>query len=115
MDIGTGEPGQAGQGGVGEGSAARPLLSVRGISKTFGGRTVLRDMVLDVRPGEVHGLVGQNGSGKSTLIKILAGYYAPDPGGTLAVAGSTRPLPLDQASMLLRPRITAVFPVTSIL
>jgi ribose transport system ATP-binding protein len=94
VDIGAGEPGQAAPGGVDERPAAL-LLSVRRISKTFSGRTVLRDFALDVRQGEVHGLVGQNGSGKSTLIKILAGYYAPDPGGALAIAGSPVPLPLD--------------------
>jgi ribose transport system ATP-binding protein len=47
---------------------------------------------LTVAAGEVHGLLGQNGSGKSTLIKILAGYHAPEPGGTMEVFG--RPVPL---------------------
>lgn len=72
-----------------------PVLSVRGLSKTFSGRTVLRAVDLDVLPGEIHGLVGQNGSGKSTLIKILAGYYTPDAGGALSIAGEPIPLPLD--------------------
>ena len=40
----------------------------------------------DVKPGELHGLIGQNGSGKSTLAKILSGYHAPDPGGVPKVA-----------------------------
>jgi len=71
------------------------MLSVRGLSKTFGGRTVLRAVDLDVLSGEIHALVGQNGSGKSTLIKILAGYYTPDPGGSVAIEGRTIPLPLD--------------------
>jgi ribose transport system ATP-binding protein len=76
-------------------SAAAPtVLSVRRLSKTFSGRTVLREVDLDVLPGEIHGLVGQNGSGKSTLIKILAGYYTPDPGGSLSIAGTAVPLPL---------------------
>lgn len=77
-------------------SAAPPtsVLSVRRLSKTFGGRVVLREVDLDILPGEIHGLVGQNGSGKSTLIKILAGYYTPDPGGSLTVAGAPIPLPL---------------------
>jgi ribose transport system ATP-binding protein len=77
------------------GSARPPILSARGLSKTFGGRVVLRDVDLDVLPGEIHGLVGQNGSGKSTLIKILAGVYAPDPGASLSVSGTPIPLPLD--------------------
>ena len=72
-----------------------PVLSVRHLSKTFSGRTVLRDVDLDILPGEIHGLVGQNGSGKSTLIKILSGFYAPDPGGALSIAGTAIPLPLD--------------------
>ncbi len=72
-----------------------PVLSVRKLSKTFSGRTVLREVDLDVLPGEIHGLVGQNGSGKSTLVKILSGYYAPDPGGSLSIAGVPVHLPVD--------------------
>jgi ribose transport system ATP-binding protein len=49
---------------------------------------------LTVRPGEVHGLVGQNGSGKSTLIKILTGYHKPDPDGQIAVDGKELRLPV---------------------
>ena len=77
-----------------QGAEPAPVLSARGLSKTFSGKRVLRDVDLDVLPGEVHGLLGQNGSGKSTLIKILAGYYTPDPGGSLAVNGNPAPLPL---------------------
>lgn len=69
------------------GSEAGPRLEVAGLSKTFGGTRVLRDVAFRVQPGELHGLVGQNGSGKSTLVKILTGIYRPDPGGMIAVDG----------------------------
>ena len=55
-------------------------LLVQGVSKTFGQNTVLTSLDLDIAPGEVHSLVGHNGSGKSTFVKILSGYYQPDPG-----------------------------------
>ncbi|MBE3130925.1 MAG: ATP-binding cassette domain-containing protein, partial [Acidobacteria bacterium] len=46
-----------------------PYLSLRGITKHFGGVSALKDIDLDIRPGEVLALVGDNGAGKSTLIK----------------------------------------------
>ena len=46
-----------------------------GINKSFGAVHVLRDVDLDVRPGEVTALVGDNGAGKSTLIKCIAGIH----------------------------------------
>jgi ribose transport system ATP-binding protein len=60
------------------------IAQVKGLTKTFGATTVLEDVNLDVRPGEIHGLLGHNGSGKSTLIKILAGALAPDSGELMA-------------------------------
>jgi ribose transport system ATP-binding protein len=76
-------------------STPQTVLSARNVSKTFSGKTVLRNLDLDVHPGEVHGLLGQNGSGKSTFIKILAGYHAPDDGASLTIAGKPVALPLD--------------------
>lgn len=64
-------------------------LIVEHVSKTFPSQVALDDVSLTIVSGEVHGLLGQNGSGKSTLIKVLAGYHAPDPGGSVTVDGVT--------------------------
>lgn len=60
-----------------------PLLELRDITKTFPGVVALNGVSFDVRPGEVHALLGENGAGKSTLIKIVAGAYQPDAGELL--------------------------------
>jgi len=56
------------------------LLFLSRIDKRFGGIPALRSAWLDVRPGEIHGLVGENGAGKSTLINIATGLLRPDAG-----------------------------------
>ncbi len=66
---------------------AAPMLTIRGLSKTFPGTKALDHVDFDLRAGEVHALVGQNGCGKSTLIKVLAGYHQPDPGSEIRLAG----------------------------
>ncbi|HJZ76209.1 MAG TPA: sugar ABC transporter ATP-binding protein [Vicinamibacterales bacterium] len=65
-----------------------PLLEAVAISKSFAGVRALRGVSFDLRPGEVHALVGENGAGKSTLIRIVTGAEFPD-AGTLTVAGTT--------------------------
>ncbi|QLL24043.1 sugar ABC transporter ATP-binding protein [Actinobacteria bacterium IMCC25003] len=57
-----------------------PLLSLKGINKSFGPVHVLKDVHFDVYPGQVTALVGDNGAGKSTLIKCIAGIYTPESG-----------------------------------
>ena len=64
-----------------EGGSA--LIEVRGLGKSFSGNTVLSDVDLEVRSGEVHAIVGENGAGKSTLIKVLGGVHQPDTGQLL--------------------------------
>ncbi|MBZ9698695.1 MULTISPECIES: sugar ABC transporter ATP-binding protein [unclassified Mesorhizobium] len=59
------------------------LLDMRDIQKRFAGIPALADASLQVRPGEIHALIGQNGAGKSTLIKVLTGYYRRDAGQVL--------------------------------
>lgn len=59
---------------------ASPLVDVRGVGKVYGPRTVLDDVSMTVRPGEVVGLVGPNGAGKTTLIRILSGMSRPSCG-----------------------------------
>ena len=56
----------------------QPLVVMRGIRRSFGGVIALGGVDLDVRPGEVHAIVGENGAGKSTLIRILGGAIRPD-------------------------------------
>ena len=68
--------------------APRPVLSLAGISKRFGGTVALEGIDWSVDAGEVHCLVGENGSGKSTLIKIISGVHHPDRGGAITIDGS---------------------------
>jgi rhamnose transport system ATP-binding protein len=57
-----------------------PILELNHIDKQFPGVKALDDVQFDIRPGEIHALVGENGAGKSTLIKIASGVYQPDKG-----------------------------------
>lgn len=59
------------------------ILSLKGISKSFGGVHALDQVDLEVKKGQIHCLMGENGSGKSTLIKIISGVYKPDQGEIL--------------------------------
>jgi branched-chain amino acid transport system permease protein len=63
------------------GTTARPpLLHVKGLSKSFRGLKALSNVSLEVRQGEILGLLGPNGSGKSTFINVVSGHYLPDGG-----------------------------------
>jgi ABC-type sugar transport system ATPase subunit len=74
-----------------------PLLTLRGVAKWYGGVQALAGVDLDVRPGEVHALVGENGAGKSTLLKILSGAVIPD-AGDIRFAGAPLPTGSPRAS-----------------
>jgi ribose transport system ATP-binding protein len=63
-----------------------PLLTLRGVSKRFGGVLALDNVNFDLESGEVHGLIGENGAGKSTMMKLLAGVYS-DYDGEMRLGG----------------------------
>ncbi len=74
-----------------------PFLRMSGISKSFPGVSALRDVTLEVAPGEVLALLGENGAGKSTLLKILSGAQQPDE-GTISIEGQEVSLPTPHAA-----------------
>ncbi|KQN77535.1 sugar ABC transporter ATP-binding protein [Devosia sp. Leaf64] len=76
----------------GAGAAVPPIMSAHRISKSFGEIPVLFSIDFDIRPGEVHAIIGENGAGKSTLIKILSGLEQPT-SGTITYRGQQVTLP----------------------
>ena len=66
---------------------AQLLLEARGVQKHFGRVVALRDGSFQLRPNEIHAIVGDNGAGKSTLIKIISGVLQPD-GGEILLDGN---------------------------
>jgi ribose transport system ATP-binding protein len=78
-------------------SLAPPIVVMRNIEKRFPGVHALRSVQFDLRPGEVHALMGENGAGKSTLMKILTGVYQPD-SGEMTVEGKLANIPSPRAA-----------------
>jgi ribose transport system ATP-binding protein len=68
-------------------SAHHPLVAT-GVVKSFAHVPVLRGIDFEVRPGEIHALVGSNGSGKSTFIRVVTGFYPADPGSEIILDGT---------------------------
>ncbi|WNX85658.1 sugar ABC transporter ATP-binding protein [Agathobaculum sp. NTUH-O15-33] len=82
------------------------ILEMRGITKIFPGVVALDHVDFDLRPGEVHVLLGENGAGKSTLIKILAGAYTPTE-GTIQLEG--RPVAIERPKDALRLGVRIIY------
>jgi len=59
----------------------RPALIISGLHLSFGGVRAIDGLDLELRPGEVHGLIGPNGSGKTTTLNVISGFYQPQEGG----------------------------------
>ena len=62
------------------GTAAEPLLQLRGVSKAYGGVAALSQVDFTAKASSIHAVLGENGAGKSTLIKVAAGVVQPDAG-----------------------------------
>ncbi len=71
-------------------ASTAPALAFVNVNKRFPGVHALKDVSIEVQPGEVVGLIGENGAGKSTLMKILSGVYQPDSGEVLIAGEPTR-------------------------
>jgi branched-chain amino acid transport system ATP-binding protein len=76
-----------------EASEARPILRLRGIGRRFGGLQAVRDVDLDVPPGERRGILGPNGAGKTTLFNVIAGDLPPSSGTVELFGRDVTPLP----------------------
>ena len=63
-----------------EAGSVRPLLSAEGLVKAYGGRTVVRDVSIEIAAGEIVGLLGPNGAGKTTIFSMVVGLVRPDRG-----------------------------------
>ena len=66
------------------------ILSIENIKVQFGRRCILKDVNVQVNPGEFIGLIGPNGAGKSTLLKVILGLLAPT-AGNVRIGGARRP------------------------
>lgn len=77
-----------------------PLFSCENLSLDLGGREVLRDIALELRPGEVLGIIGPNGAGKTSLLEILSGRYQPKTGSVTFQGKDITRLPLFERARL---------------
>ena len=97
-----GGPGVAKLGLANDDVRSKSVIVAENISKTFGGRTIIRDFTFRVQRGDRIGIVGANGAGKSTLLKLLTGEIRPDE-GTVTLAPTLDGIVIDQQRSLLSP------------
>ncbi|MGE3876627.1 MAG: ATP-binding cassette domain-containing protein [Parvibaculaceae bacterium] len=105
----SGQEGVSGTDGIAAGKA--PILSIQGLSKSFGAVEALRDVDFEVKAGEVVALLGDNGAGKSTLVKIISGNIQPDSGQVLFEG---RPVAIDSPATAKQLGIETVYQDLSI-
>ncbi len=90
-----------------------PILSIRGLCKSFGGFHAVKDVDVDFQRGQIHALIGPNGAGKSTFFSLLSKFHEPT-SGTISLAGQditrTRPEKVVRMGMVRSFQISAVFP-----
>lgn len=89
-----------------ENKSNKPVLQLKNIHKRFPGVYALRDVSLDIYPGEVHALMGENGAGKSTLIKIISGVYQPDEG---EIISNGRPIVMETPAQAIKENISVIY------
>src|SRR6185369_3043848 len=94
------EPARVGRNKV----TAAPLIQLQNVGKSFGSQVAVKDLTLEVPPGEIYGLLGHNGAGKSTAIGMMLGQVWPDC-GQVNIGGFDV---LDQRELALR-RVGAIF------
>ena len=92
----------------------RALLSIRRVLKRFGPRPVLRDITLDVAPGEFLTILGESGSGKTTLLRLIAGFERLDGGEILMDGARLDPIPAHQRQVNTVFQSYAIFPHLSV-
>jgi D-xylose transport system ATP-binding protein len=105
----SGQEGVSATDGIAAGKA--PILSIQGLSKSFGAVEALREVDFEVRSGEVVALLGDNGAGKSTLVKIISGNIQPDAGQVLFEG---RPVAIDSPATAKQLGIETVYQDLSI-
>ena len=75
-------------------SGDRPVLSAEGLVKAYRGRTVVREVSLEIAAGEIVGLLGPNGAGKTTIFYMVVGLVRPDDGVVRLGASDVTELPM---------------------
>jgi branched-chain amino acid transport system ATP-binding protein len=84
------------------------VLALEQVTKRFGGLTAVRDVSLEVHPGDLLGIIGPNGAGKTTLFHVISGYYRPEQGRVLFEGRDVTGLP---AHAIARLGLTRTFQV----
>jgi branched-chain amino acid transport system ATP-binding protein len=96
---------------------SEPILSIRGLRKSFGPTEIMRGVDLDLRTAERHALIGPNGAGKSTLFHLLSGHLAPSAGEIRfngQEIGGRSPQAINRLGLARSFQITNIFPKLSV-
>ncbi|CAA2109297.1 ABC transporter ATP-binding protein [Variovorax paradoxus] len=96
---------------------SEPILSIRGLRKSFGATEIMRGVDLDLRHAERHALIGPNGAGKSTLFHLLSGHLAPSAGEIRFDGhdiGGRSPQAINRLGLARSFQITNIFPKLSV-
>ena len=94
-----------------------PAVELRGVQKSFGNTSVIRDVNLTVVKGERHALIGPNGAGKSTLFNLISGYMIPTVGSILLkdeIVSGLPPYQINRRGLSRSFQVTNVFPNMSV-